>query len=297
MSQALQSEKQVFEQELASGRELLDGELKDKLNKFGKQNVVVGEYGYQMIDDLLTSKKEVETDKLRIQKDKETLNTLYNKLQKFKQELIKKRDLLLSLPDHCKACMNCKIAFSERDFASLETFEGSELSGDILLLSIPNEHLEKKHMKGQNDDSSSQRKGHDSVKIGGCMLNKRADSLKVVIENSEETLDDMLEEIKQLQKCDSEDLKDANEESKLNLLNADGMGGRAEQWELLCHASDTTSKIDQCDRKTKPANEGHRKRQRTSEIILSFPGQKRYNFRRSTMSVISLPILAIKQTL
>lgn len=319
---ALQIEKQAFEQELVSGRESLDGELKDKLNKLEKQNAVDGESGGQMIDDLLASKKEVETDKVRVKKDKETLSTLYNKLQKFKQDLIKKRDHLLSLTEHCKACMNCKIAYSELDLASLETFEGSELSGEIehgngarkieiierfpkavhsseQYSAIANDALEIKCQPNASsiDEQTMSHALSSEGKKGRARPNKRTGSLNVVIENSEETLDDMPKEIKQLQKCGSEDSKDANEESKLSLLNANKIRGCAKQWEHLCYASETASMIDPYDRKTQPANEGQRKRQRTSDIRLSFPGQKRYNFRTTTMSVISLPILAIKQTL
>ncbi|KAL0906781.1 hypothetical protein M5K25_025302 [Dendrobium thyrsiflorum] len=392
---ALQSEKLVFDHELEGGRKSLDCELQDKLNKLGMQNAVKGKDESQTIDDHLAHKMEVETDEVKVQKDKETLNTFYNRLQKFKQELMKKRDLLLSLSEHCKACMNCSIIFSEIDLVSLETFEGAELADDILLLSIPSEHLEKKRIKGQNDDSSPQTKGYESVKIGGCMpflqqcselcnfnsggsgpylaadgnerkatdveirsqpmpvisydnldnvrvepgngarkiercikvvhsskryseiandgldvecqLNsssiyeqneshafsskaksisptpiKRIGSMKAVVKNSEETLEDIPKEIKQLQNCGSENLKDANEKSKLNLLNADKLGGSAEQQEFLCDAT-STFEIDSYDRKMKTINEGHRKRKRTFDIEFNFPGQKRYNFRPSTI--------------
>ncbi|KAK8943893.1 hypothetical protein KSP40_PGU020915 [Platanthera guangdongensis] len=84
--------RELQDQELQSGREsLVVEELKYKLNKLGKHYVV-----------LLAEKYEVEDDKRKIQKDKENLNILYNRLQNLNQELIRKRDLLLSLPQLCK---------------------------------------------------------------------------------------------------------------------------------------------------------------------------------------------------
>ncbi|XP_020699048.1 protein CROWDED NUCLEI 1 [Dendrobium catenatum] len=201
---ALQSEKLVFDHELEGKRKSLDFELQDKLNKLGMQNDVKGKDESQTIEDRLAHKMEVETDEVKIQKDRETLNTFYNRLQKFKQELMKKRDLLLSLSEQCKACMNCSIIFSDIDLGSLETFEGAELADD------------------------------------------------------------------------------ANEKSKLNSLNADKLGGSAEQQEVLCHAT-STFEIDSYDRKMQTINEGSRKRQRAFDIEFNFPGQKRYNFRPSTI--------------
>ncbi|XP_020572005.1 protein CROWDED NUCLEI 1-like [Phalaenopsis equestris] len=316
---ALQSEKQAFDQELESGRESLDGKLKDKLNKSLKQNAVEGEYGSQMENDFLAHEKEVETDQLRVYTDKETLNNFSNKLQNFIQEPMKKRNFLLSLNEDCEDCKNCNFIISEIDLATPENFEGD-------ILPSPNEHLEQRPMESENDDCYPQNKRYQSIKVGGCrpclqcseiakdvlqiecqptvssinvqndtqplsskdqkgrsMPNKRTGSLKLAVENCKETLNDIPKEIKQLQKCCSEDLKDTNEESKSNLLNSAKMGGSAEQRDLLCDASETTSEFDAYHTKTQLANEGHRKRQRTGDIRLNFPGQKRYNFRPSTI--------------
>ncbi|KAK8943656.1 hypothetical protein KSP40_PGU021249 [Platanthera guangdongensis] len=229
------------DQELQSGREsLVVEELKYKLNKLGKHYVV-----------LLAEKYEVEDDKRKIQKDKENLNILYNRLQNLNQELIRKRDLLLSLPQLCK---NCNIIFNETESSSLETL-GAEHRGDI------------------------QNESHDlfsTTKRSGPRPNKRRRSIKAVVMEAGATLEGILKEIELLPGGGLEDLEDAYEERKLNLVNSDKKGGNGEKQDLLSHASGATNS-------SVLGNEGHHKRQKTSDIGICCHGQKHYNLRPSTM--------------
>lgn len=229
-------------QELQSGRE-----LHYKLNKLGKQN-----------DVLLAQENEVEDDKIKIQKEKENLKILYNGLQNLYQELIRKRDRLLSLPPHCTTCETCSIILNETFFSSLETL-GAELEGDI-----------------QNGSHAL----FSTTKKSRPRLNKGSGSMKAVAMEAEATVEGVMKEIKELPNGGSEDLVDAYKENKLGLVNSDKKQANGEQ-DLLCHASGATNS-------SVSGNEGHHKRKKTSDIEICCHGQKHYNLRPSTILKVSI---------
>ncbi|KAJ6800553.1 protein CROWDED NUCLEI 1-like isoform X1 [Iris pallida] len=87
-------------------------------------------------EDLLLSRKKLESDQADIQKDIDTLRTLSRNLKDQREEFIKERDRFLNAAEKCKACQNCGVPISELELLGLQPSMGIVDTGDVLLPSL-----------------------------------------------------------------------------------------------------------------------------------------------------------------